>query len=252
MSTEKSPGETPHPPYPTRDILLEGTLLTSDEQEKLTTATDEYEYMDANGQREAFIQATAARLVLERALTEAVEERDTDYQTGLFTRRAWDQHLKDRISDYEVKGSQFGVMLIDINYLKEINDIYGHHYGDNLIQSLGKVLREGTRMTSDPLLEEEDFAARLGGDEFGLAVDLSEFANKYERELFLQTLADRISRGYGQEIADETSLNPKRYSISYGYEIYDPSFSPNQLMQSADQQLRGHKSRQHAQHGESR
>ena len=57
-------------------------------------------------------------------------------------------------------GRSVGVVLLDLDRFKEVNDTLGHHHGDLLLQQIGPRMRE--------VLRPEDIIARLGGDEFGL------------------------------------------------------------------------------------
>ena len=59
--------------------------------------------------------------------------------------------------------SSFGLMLIDIDYFKRINDTFGHHAGDEVLASISLALKECVRP--------EDFVGRLGGDEFCIMLD---------------------------------------------------------------------------------
>jgi diguanylate cyclase (GGDEF)-like protein len=82
----------------------------------------------------------------------------TDRLTGLFNRRKLDEVLEEeliRCRRYEV---EFAVILIDIDHFKHVNDTYGHHAGDTVLQAMAQILRDGSR--------DADAAARLGGEEF--------------------------------------------------------------------------------------
>lgn len=88
---------------------------------------------------------------------EAAEERAlTDQLTGLRNRRALDLQMKALIG----QGAGFGLMHIDLDYFKQVNDTHGHAAGDHVLREVARVLREETRAS--------DLAARVGGDEFVL------------------------------------------------------------------------------------
>jgi diguanylate cyclase (GGDEF)-like protein len=87
-----------------------------------------------------------------------------DALTELANRRAWN----DIVAAEEARSRRYGhpgsVLVVDLNNLKSVNDIYGHAAGDRLLRDCAKVLAESARAP--------DFVARLGGDEFGvLAVE---------------------------------------------------------------------------------
>jgi diguanylate cyclase (GGDEF)-like protein len=106
-----------------------------------------------------------------RRLAEASEQlltaARTDPLTGLLNRRAYDQMLADRA------GTPFAgsVAVVDLNFLKRMNDVHGHSAGDAAIQLVARALRGHFRIT-DPVF-------RMGGDEFlvvlegGRAAELS-------------------------------------------------------------------------------
>ncbi len=81
-----------------------------------------------------------------------------DTLTTLPNRRFFQKSLEQALNDYQVKGSNFAVLLLDIDKFKSINDQWGHETGDAVICEFGERLKAQIRST--------DLAARLGGDEF--------------------------------------------------------------------------------------
>ena len=77
-----------------------------------------------------------------------------DIMTGLHNRT----YLKENFDDWSSQHSEFGVLLIDIDDLKPINDELGHDVGDQVIEAVGNALQENTTAG--------DLSIRLGGDEF--------------------------------------------------------------------------------------
>lgn len=67
------------------------------------------------------------------------------------------------VSRYQTEQAPFGLMLIDIDHFKRINDSFGHQAGDEDLTSIAKALKECVRP--------EDFVGRLGGDEFVILLD---------------------------------------------------------------------------------
>ena len=83
-----------------------------------------------------------------------------DPLTGLGNRRYFDQVLKRAIANARRGQYRFGLVALDLNEFKPVNDRLGHAAGDQLLQSVALRLKDSTR--------EGDFCARLGGDEFAL------------------------------------------------------------------------------------
>ena len=82
----------------------------------------------------------------------------TDGLTGLLNRRAFEQILERELRRGARSGGKVGILLIDIDHFKRINDTFGHHAGDEVIRQVGDMLRLGTRPG--------DSLARYGGEEF--------------------------------------------------------------------------------------
>lgn len=91
---------------------------------------------------------------LAEARSQAETEAVTDKLTGLHNRRAMDSHL-NILSD---TGAPFGLMHLDLDYFKSVNDTFGHAAGDHVLAQVGVILREQIRRG--------DMVARVGGDEF--------------------------------------------------------------------------------------
>lgn len=95
---------------------------------------------------------------LEGARVAAEEQATTDMLTGLKNRRALDIILDQSVEAAHDVG--FGLMNVDLDYFKSVNDTYGHAAGDFVLQAAAKILLEETRAN--------DIVARIGGDEFAL------------------------------------------------------------------------------------
>ena len=140
---------------------------------------------DANDLELVEIAANVASLAIERARSEAAmrasEERYLhqalhDGLTGLPNRTFFRERIERAIS---VENESLGVVLIDLDRFKEINDTFGHYYGDLLLVELARRFQATVR--------KGDTVARLGGDEFGLVVpgvsDLNELDETLARIL---------------------------------------------------------------------
>ena len=83
-----------------------------------------------------------------------------DVLTGLPNRMAFNNYLDSCIEEAAKQGSKISVLSFDFNRFKEVNDLFGHAAGDQLLKSVALRLK--------PVLSDKEYAARLGGDEFVL------------------------------------------------------------------------------------
>jgi len=99
------------------------------------------------------------RFVRQRKLLETLAGRDG--LTEIPNRRAFDQTLLQEIARSLRSGQNFSLALIDVDYFKQFNDLYGHAAGDNALKLVAKTLAATLRRPND-------FAARYGGEEFAI------------------------------------------------------------------------------------
>lgn len=81
-----------------------------------------------------------------------------DSLTELLNRRAVEPVLQDRERDFAAAGIDYAVMMMDVDNFKDINDRFGHHIGDSVLQTLAQSIQR--------MIRSEDHAFRYGGDEF--------------------------------------------------------------------------------------
>jgi len=103
---------------------------------------------------------------------------ENDPMTGLSNRHYFEDHLRTAISRAERFDSKVGLLFLDIDNFKLINDSLGHDTGDQILQQVANRLLD--------VIREGDIVCRLGGDEFAI------IAHDIETETSLATLAQRI------------------------------------------------------------
>jgi len=135
-----------------------------------------------------FVQASANVLAdaFERhAANEALRHRVLhDPLTGLPNRLSFVDALGSALSRSAVSGSPVGVLFLDLDNFKLINDSLGHHAGDELLRAVAPRLRSHLRPG--------DIVARFGGDEFGILVD------RLADEAEAMTIAKRIAAAFAE------------------------------------------------------
>ena len=81
-----------------------------------------------------------------------------DGLTGLVSRSFLHEQLQESMQTAKLSGQKFGLLMVDLDFFKQVNDTMGHHAGDELLCLVADRLRNAVRKT--------DIVARMGGDEF--------------------------------------------------------------------------------------
>ncbi|AXS41156.1 ammonium transporter [Breoghania sp. L-A4] len=123
-----------------------------------------------------------------------------DPLTDLPNRAVFTDQLEAAVRRQDAQGAMTGVLLIDLDRFKDINDLHGHPVGDQVIRETARRLRQAVRPT--------DTVARLGGDEFAIIQSEIGFANQAadlaHRLLFL--IAQPIDCGGGLVVRNAASI----------------------------------------------
>jgi len=184
------------------------------------------------------LMAAATRMVhvrLERNYQAALRARNLqladmamrDDLTQLCNRRYFYERLQRDLEDARGFERPLGVLMLDVDGLKRINDSHGHKVGDAVLAAAAKLLREHTRAC--------DIPARIGGDEF--AVILPE-ADKRGA----QAAARRITAALNQGVMCEDHGVSVRLTISMGISGFPwGGDNVDAIMRSADESLYGAK-----------
>ncbi|MDH7475874.1 MAG: GGDEF domain-containing protein [Microgenomates group bacterium] len=130
---------------------------------------------------------------------ELEKEAAVDGLTGAFNRRALDKYLLDLLS-HRRTGVTDAVIMFDIDYLKEINDRYGHPIGDAVLKALTELIQKNIRGI--------DFFARYGGEEFFLVMPEINTEEPNWQEKFLQRIDDLREAIEDQVAARVRESNP--------------------------------------------
>lgn len=142
-----------------------------------------------------------------------------DVLTGLPNRVLFNDRLNQSIYKAKRQKEQFALFFIDLDQFKEVNDTFGHEYGDQLLQKVGKRLQS--------VIREEDTLARLGGDEF--TIIMSNFQGAFSPSILAQKILDilvlPIVMGETQTVI----------SCSIGISVYpQDAYEATELIKNAD------------------
>ncbi len=169
----------------------------------------------ATDSREINLQMRA--LEVSRAALE--KEATHDAMTGLANRRLFYDRLRQAMLHAKRYNTKFGVLFVDLDNFKTVNDLYGHQVGDALLTEVAQRLRHSVR--------EADTVARAGGDEFMVLLD--ELSSHHD----CQIAADKILASLGGEVTlKDVELT---ISASIGQAVYpDDGKTEDELIRSAD------------------
>ncbi len=133
-----------------------------------------------------------------------------DIDTKLYTKEATNNYINEYLIYITRNKENFGVLFIDIDNFKLLNDTYGHVYCDKLLSKIGDVIIENTRQHDN-----KDIIGRIGGDEFVVLL------KNVSKEICLnkaQVLMDNISSIRLKEYDTERRLH---LTVSIGLYFVD-------------------------------
>ncbi len=132
------------------------------------------------------IQAAALEAHVQSRSRELESQANTDAHTGLGNLRNLQSELAQMLETQKRYGHPFGVLLMDIDGLKRVNDSLGHQAGDRLLMQVAMALQRSIRSV--------DVAARLGGDEFCVLAPEQESAGAIQ-------LGERLASAVVEEVS---------------------------------------------------
>jgi diguanylate cyclase (GGDEF)-like protein len=152
---------------------------------------------------------------------EVQNQARTDALTGLRNYRAFHETLRTEIHRSQRYHRPLGLISLDIDSFKEINDRFGHPAGDAALAELGKVIRAATRR--------EDFSARTGGDEIAILLpETGEEGSLSVVRRLIQAVRAHAFEFQGRRLP---------LSISVGVAFFRPDMTVAQMVGAADQAL---------------
>ncbi len=165
---------------------------------------------------------------LSRSFAEMQRRLLTDPLTGLANREALIRRVEDRIVQQRRRGDPrpFGLLFIDINHFKKINDEFGHDIGDAVLQELARRLGAAVRA--------EDLVARFAGDEFLVLLDSIDRREDAER---VRELLEEVLRQPLERLTGSTTLAPA-LGAAIGVAVYpEDGQDVDTLVRHADQHM---------------
>ncbi len=187
-----------------------GTLLVAHER---PISRDERAVLRDAAGRTAPILAGQLELALaeERAVSDAL--------TGLPNRRAADETIRRMVAHAGRSLSPLGVVLLDLDRFRVLNDLHGHSHGDKALAAVGRLLAATIRAS--------DFAARFGGEEFLLVLPDTDRQGSLE-------VAEKVRRTIERTELVQTGPLTASFGVAC---LPDDAVDPEQLLRQADRAL---------------
>jgi diguanylate cyclase (GGDEF)-like protein len=145
----------------------------------------------------------------------------TDGLTGMQNRRYFDDALKEYLGEFRRVGKPIGLMILDLDHFKQVNDTHGHDVGDEVLRAVANCLKDLTRY--------HDVVARLGGEEFAVVTP------NMDAEL-LARFAERIRKAIAGMSIQSGNVRLK-VTTSVGLAVWDRKESAEEFYRRADRQL---------------
>ena len=205
--------------FPLRNASGSGELVLAAPAGRLRSSDRELVHSLVRQAEVALESARLHELVQQQALT--------DELTDLANRRRFRGALQAEITRARRFGGSVGLVLLDLDDFKQINDRHGHQAGDRVLVGVGAALRQRVRDT--------DLAARIGGDEFAVLLPHTDLAGCVE---LAEDVRATIERATGWETAGRTSV-----TASVGVAVYPEAASEEALTAAADSALYAAKAR---------
>ena len=144
-----------------------------------------------------------------------------DPLTYCYNRRALDGALDRDLASAERYGADLAIIMIDIDYFKNVNDTFGHSAGDAVLRAVSKSVLAAIRKS--------DYLARYGGEEFILVLPETKFSKTIELAERLRKIVENLKVNF-----DDKTIN---VTASFGVTVYKKGMGRQAFVQRADEML---------------
>jgi diguanylate cyclase (GGDEF)-like protein len=139
----------------------------------VSVARGDHAFTPAERELFAYLTNQASVSVENVDLHETVQKQAvTDELTGLFNHRRFQEVISAEVERARRYGQEMGLIMLDIDNFKQVNDTYGHLQGDFVLREVARVLRQSSREIDEP--------ARYGGEEMAVALPQTDLEGAYQ------------------------------------------------------------------------
>ncbi len=141
-------------------MIVVGSEMSTLARRQAAINAGAFDYFQIPAEIELLVLRANQLVRMRQSIDRLREEADIDHLTGLANRRRFRAALARELERWRRYGAPCALLLLDVDYMKSINDEHGHPFGDVVIKHIANKLSQVSRDT--------DTAARLGGEEFAL------------------------------------------------------------------------------------
>lgn len=171
-------------------LILVGTEASTAARRQATLSTGAFDYFQVPAEIELLALRAKQLVTLRQTMDRLRAEGDLDALTGLANRRRFRAALSREIERWHRYKSPCTLLMLDIDFMKAINDKYGHPSGDAVLRHIASTLSKVSR--------NNDTAARVGGEEFALLLaGISDAKAEAAAKRLLAILAEQPIEGVG-------------------------------------------------------
>ncbi len=157
---------------------------------------------------------------LRKNLSSTVAMAVIDGLTGLYNRRYFDRHMSVLLEKARESEKNLGLMMLDIDFFKSVNDTHGHAAGDEVLKEFSQRMQRNIRGM--------DLACRYGGEEFAILLPETDLAHA-------KGVAERIRHAVASEPFETEMTMPLNITVSVGISINEhEDDTPEQMLKRAD------------------
>lgn len=209
----KELGYEPNPRYATRSFLIvpiaSKTQTASGEEVTkvlgVITVSDKSETKSMartfSGNDQKILDILAGQLAIALKNAELYEKATVDGLTKVYLRRHFEQRLEENLIECAQNAVPLSLLILDIDHFKHTNDTYGHQAGDDVLRTLGTLLKRCVRPQNDTV-------ARYGGEEFTVILPGADgaLATKVAQRILRAVETERFAIDDGRELQKTCSL----------------------------------------------
>ncbi|RJQ31733.1 MAG: diguanylate cyclase [Actinobacteria bacterium] len=201
---------------------IEGAIVLGEK-----SSGDVYSAQDLN-----LLELASSQIAITLENARLFEQAITDSLTGLFHHRFFHIQLNNEVEKAKRFAYPLSLIMLDIDYFKEINDNYGHQTGDKVLLELTDIIRKNVRSF--------DIVGRYGGDEFIILLPVINKNGVFNHRKMVEKIANRILDVIAKHKFTKKGL---KLTASMGVAVFSGSgnVSPHALIDKVDNLLYGAK-----------